>query len=305
MHFLPDVLSGLPAAVRSRFAPTPSGFLHLGNAFSFVLTWLVAQVGRGTIFLRIDDLDTARFRPEYLQDIFFSLEWLGLSYDRGPCSPDDHSRNFSQKWRTAHYRSFLQQLVKNRHAFFCRCSRKEIAENCADSQHPPACRLRKTPFAQGKTALRLLTPAGELTTVPDLATPHTFALYTQMRDFVIMRKDGLPAYQIASLADDLTFGINTIVRGEDLWLSSAAQVFLAAQLGETAFLGSKFLHHSLFYDENGKKYAKSAGSSSLKYLRESGVSPRKVYAQIAKKLNFPKNTGESANTLLKHLQSYF
>ena len=96
--------------IRTRFAPTPSGYLHWGNALSFVITWLMARQHAGTVRLRIDDLDQSRVRPDFIEDIFRSLEWLGLDYDRGPSGPDDFARNESQVHRIDLYRELLAEL---------------------------------------------------------------------------------------------------------------------------------------------------------------------------------------------------
>ncbi|RFP65784.1 hypothetical protein D0N36_07595 [Hymenobacter lapidiphilus] len=115
------------APVVSRLAPTPSGFLHLGNAVNFTLTWLLTRRAGGTLHLRIDDLDRARFRPAYLDNIFRTLAWLGLDYDHGPSGPDEFERHYSQQHRLAEYEAALQAARAAHPALFyaCRCSRTE------------------------------------------------------------------------------------------------------------------------------------------------------------------------------------
>jgi glutamyl-tRNA synthetase len=112
--------------LRTRIAPTPSGFLHAGNAVNFLITHELARAARGTLLLRIDDLDAERARPEYLDDIFRSLEWLGIDWDEGPTGPEDFLRNWSQRSRIERYSELLLGLRKGGHLYACECSRKAV-----------------------------------------------------------------------------------------------------------------------------------------------------------------------------------
>lgn len=287
-----------PENIKTRITPTPSGYLHIGNGFSFVLTWLIARAHQGKILLRIDDLDIARIRTEYLEDIFKTLDWLQLTYDEGPSSPSNFLTNYSQNIRVKDYLHSIKLLQKNENTFYCTCSRKDIKQNSADGQYPETCRNKKRIEPNKPYAIRITTPQDSTTRVADLQGERTFSLYNAMRDFVVLRKDGIPAYQIASLVDDVQFGINTIVRGEDLWLSSAAQVYLAEQLELHDFLTTRFVHHSTIKNEVGEKLSKTEGAISLKYLREHKMSPKKVYQRVANYLGLPKSAGESLQSLV-------
>ena len=114
-----------PESIVSRLAPTPSGYLHLGNAFSFILTWLLVRRLGGKLHLRIDDLDAPRLNQDCLEDIFIQLEWLGLDYDNGPQGPDDHLRRFSQSLRLEEYMSALEEIRESGMLYACSCSRKQ------------------------------------------------------------------------------------------------------------------------------------------------------------------------------------
>lgn len=250
-----------------RLAPTPSGYLHLGNGFSFVLTQRLAAAHGAKLLLRIDDIDADRKRPEYIADIFQTLDWLGISWDIGPQSPDDFEANWSQRLRLTQYHALLAALKDTGKLYACAKSRQAIAAAATDGQYPVAFRADALPLDTPETAWRIHTPAEN-------------PLFQVMRDFVVRRRDGIPAYQIASLADDIDFGVTHIVRGADLLPSTQAQVFLAELLGEKAFLTINFLHHPLKTDDKGIKLSKSEGATSLQHLRSRGESPKMVHDAV-------------------------
>lgn len=252
--------------LRSRLAPTPSGYLHLGNACNFILTWLLVRHRQGVLKLRIDDADSGRSRREYLEDIFRQLEWLGLDWDAGPNGPDDFTGRHSQMQRLERYRRLLTALSAGGQLFYCTCSRRQISQSsAATGLYPGTCCQRRQP-PPAAHAVRIMAP-------PEL----------ELGDFVLWRRDDLPAYQLASLADDLADGSNLIVRGRDLASSSAAQLFLARQLGAEgrSFRQARFLHHPLLRDGLGRKLAKSDQSLSLAAIRQAGATPMVVYRQVA------------------------
>lgn len=256
--------------LRSRIAPTPSGYLHVGNAFNFILTWLMVRRQGGILRLRIDDLDQERVRDEYLEDIFETLEWLGLDWDEGPTSVSSHKEHFSQSLRLPLYEKALQKLEEQGATFACECSRRQIKKASQDGQYPGTCRDKHLPYTKHQSALRIVTPQGKSEHWQDLCLGQVeVELYKEMRDFVLKRKDGWPAYQIASLADDTDHQIQLIVRGEDLLQSTAAQLHLASLLGEpfSAFSDAHFYHHHLLLDQKGQKLSKSAGATSLRSWR--------------------------------------
>lgn len=268
--------------LKTRLAPTPSGFLHQGNGLSFLLTWLSARARGGQVLLRIDDLDKGRRRPEYIQDIFETIDWLRISYDEGPAGPDDFYARWSQHLRLEDYQAALQDLRARNLLYACSCTRSQIRALSADGSYPLTCRHRNLPFDRDRTAWRINVPAGQKISVPDRSGSLTVDLSQAMGDFVVRQKNGLPAYQIASLADDVRFGINYIVRGMDLLDSTAAQLYLADQLGLDSFLQATFYHHELVTDEQGQKLSKSEGATALKSWREAGRSPRELYRQAAR-----------------------
>ena len=246
------------AELLTRIAPTPSGYLHWGNAFSFVLTWLYAQKMSAKILLRIDDLDAARKRPEYVEDIFRSLEWLGLTCDLGPSGPDEFEANYSQRHRHDLYHEQLQWLAREGHVFACPCSRTEILSN-PDKRHSAACRIKGHALTAPGNCWRFVGDT-KLEAWTDLdQTRRAVNLDQEMRDPVLRRKDGLPAYQLASVVDDTHFGVNLVVRGEDLVASTAVQRCISRLLPQATFHEATLLHHVLVSDQDGRKLSKSGG----------------------------------------------
>lgn len=261
--------------IRSRIAPTPSGLLHLGNAVNFILTWLMVRMQGGVLRLRIDDADCFRSRPEYFEDIFRQLDWLGITWDEGPTGPDDFQLRFSQQLRLERYREFLAQLAP--HLYLCGCSRREIRELAENGVYPGLCRGRNVED-DAETAIRVLVPEGSVFLVEGREVP----LCKTMGDFVLWRKENLPAYQLVSLVDDIDDRINLIVRGHDLLASTAAQLFLAGLHGDNLFAETVFVHHPLVQGEDGRKLSKSDNALSLAALREKSSSPAMVFQAVAR-----------------------
>ena len=262
--------------IRSRLAPSPSGLLHLGNAVNFVLTWLMVRKVGGTLRLRIDDADCLRTKPEYLEDIFRQLDWLGITWDEGPTGPDDFRRRFSQQLRLERYREFLAQLGRLGHLYPCSCSRRMVRSLAPDGVYPGFCRKRSAePGA--REAIRVRVPEGSVFRVDG----QEMELCRAMGDFVLWRKEDLPAYQLVSLVDDLDDRITLIVRGQDLLASTAAQLFLAGLHGDNFFAAGVFRHHPLVLGEDGRKLSKSDGALSLAALRERGCSRMEVCQTVA------------------------
>ena len=241
--------------LRTRIAPTPSGLLHAGNAVNFLLTELLARSTGRELLLRIDDLDQERVRPAYVQDIFDQLERLGIHWDLGPRNAEDLGTTWSQRHRLALYHGLLDELRAAGQLFACTCTRTTIA-HCRCAEHGTDLDAPDVTWRLRLTAPCLVTfrtPRGTVST--DLAE--------RMPPPVLRARDGRPAYQLASLADDLHFGIDLVVRGEDLFASTACQVHMARLLGRSDFTEAQFVHHRLLLDAHGAKLSKSAGAAAL------------------------------------------
>ena len=276
---------------RTRIAPTPSGYLHLGNAYSFKLTADLARRTGAKVLLRIDDLDRERVEEEYVQDIFDTLHFLGIPWDEGPRDRADFGQVWSQLHRMALYRQALEELRRQGVLFACACSRTQIARESAGGEYPGTCRDKGLSLDTPDVSWRVRTDMqrgltmrmtnGTFSNGQLAETKWTGALDGRVKDFVVRKKDGFPAYQLTSLVDDLHFGVDLIVRGQDLWSSTLAQLYLAELLpGGTAFAGAVFHHHALFTDAGGDKLSKSAGASSIQFLRREGKTPAEIYGMM-------------------------
>jgi glutamyl/glutaminyl-tRNA synthetase len=228
------------ADVLTRFAPTPSGFLHIGNLVNFALIHRLASKHDARIALRIDDVDAARTRPEYLADIFDALEWLDLSWDLGPTEPAEMS-TWSQLARLDEYRRARDQLLESGHAYACTCTRRDWIDHHG-ARCPRSCADRRIDFEPGVATLRF--------TAEDAPDP------------VIWRREDLPAYHLTSVVDDDLLAVDLIVRGDDLREATQIQRQISAALPESPFRAARVVHHPLVKASDGAKLSKSAGARS-------------------------------------------
>ena len=246
----------------TRLAPTPSGFLHEGNLYNFLYNWLWARANGGQVLLRIDDADATRFRPAHLDDIFYTLDWMGLDWDVGPTGPDDFMRSWSQSTRMGHYHQLLGELREQGLVFACTCSRKQLADAGAALVYPGICQTKGLSLDQPDASWRFIfINEGRVVFEDRLMGKQCIDLQEACGTFVVRRRDGIPAYQVCSLADDLFFGVTHAARGRDLLVSTACQMVLADALNKTEFLHTQFMHHPLLLDEHGQKLSKSAGNA--------------------------------------------
>ncbi len=188
----------------TRIAPTPSGYLHVGNALNMVLTHWLARARGGRLLLRIDDFDTGRARATYLEDVFRTLDWLRIDIDAGPSGPADFHSSWSMSTRIDQFRRARDQLMAGDHdsVFVCRCSRHALDPT---GRCVAGCRERDLALEPGRTALRMSVPAGSARGLPLPAGDH-----------VLWRRDDLPAYQLGSVVADEDLAVTAIVRGVDL-----------------------------------------------------------------------------------------
>ncbi len=252
---------------RTRIAPTPSGFLHPGNALSFCLSYLFARKFSIPLFLRIDDLDAKRLRTEYLDDIFFTLDWLQIQPDEGPGSVQEFQNSFSQSGRLKLYDEALQSLVSQGRTFICDCTRSEIQRRTGSNRYDGYCRSRGLK-AKKEIAVRadIVSDGKENDWSKEIPYP------------ILLKKDGKPAYHLASVVDDENFEVDLIVRGLDLYFSSLFQADLCVVLGYTA-QKTRFVHHPILVDKDGKKLSKSNQSSQWNRTRSE---KKKIFDLISK-----------------------
>ena len=275
-----------PGGYRGRIAPSPTGYLHLGHARTFSLAHARASAAGGTLVLRIEDIDEARCRPEFRAAIFEDLHWFGLDWDEGPDVGGPFAP-YIQSQRGAYYREILDRLRQGGFIYPCRCSRRDILtalgaphEGEEEPNYPGTC--RPAPGTPPPAALdlpglddvhwRFRVPQGEaLTFVDALQGLQSAVAGVDFGDFVVWRRDDVPAYQLAVVADDAAMQITEVVRGADLLLSTFRQLLLYRALGWNP---PAFCHAPLVRDPaTGERLAKRHAALSLRQLRAEGADP--------------------------------
>jgi glutamyl-tRNA synthetase len=270
------------SSVRGRLAPSPTGVLHLGNARTFLLAWLSVRSAGGTLVLRIEDIDGPRLKPGAAELAMEDLRWLGLDWDEGPVF---------QSARLPRYTAAMQRLLSAGLAYPCVCSRKEV-ETAASAPHgldgpryPGTCRGRwrtaeEARHATGKeAALRFRVEPGVVAFDDGFHGSVSCDVAAESGDFVIAKRDGTPAYQLAVVVDDAEMQIDEVLRGDDLLPSTPRQILLYRALGLTP---PKFVHVPLVVGEDGRRLAKRHGDTTLRCFRDAGVTPGRVIAWIAR-----------------------
>jgi glutamyl-tRNA synthetase len=285
---LPDYPEG--ATPRGRYAPSPTGELHLGNLRTALLAWLFARSAGGQFVLRIEDLDRPRVRPGAAEGMLRDLRWLGLDWDEGPDIGGTHAP-YAQSERQALYEQSLRRLQEAGLLYPCYCSRADIASAASAPQgdegprYPGTCRhlgeaqRRQHEANHRRPSLRFRVPDERIVTFDDLL-PGRQRQHVQRAagDFIVLRADGIFAYQLAVVVDDALMRINQVVRGADLLSSTARQILLYEALG---FPIPTFAHVPLMLDAGGQRLAKRAGSAGLEALRAAGASPARVVGELA------------------------
>jgi len=278
-------------AYRGRFAPSPTGPMHLGNARTALLAWLAARAEGGRLVMRVEDLDRPRLRPGMEERILAELRWLGLDWDEGP-DAGGPAGPYRQSQRLPLYQAALARLQEAGVVYPCFCSRAEVAR-AAEAPHGPGedgprypgtCRdlaegERRERSARRSPAWRLRVEAGEVTFDDGLHGPQAFDVAVQVGDFVVARADGVPAYQLAVVVDDAAMGVTDVVRGDDLLPSTARQILLYRALGSAP---PRFAHVPLVVGPDGRRLAKRHGALSLGELRRRGADPRRAVALLAR-----------------------
>lgn len=296
---------------RCRYAPSPSGPLHLGNARTALLCGLHAYLLEGTLILRMEDLDRPRTKPGSVEQIFDDLHWMGLDWDEGP-KEGGPAGPYTQSERDHFYEAALEGLKQRGLLFPCYCSRKDIIEagrapHGAGRTHlyPGTCRdlpLDAPPPAgkEGrKPAWRLRAPDRMILHEDAVLGPRRQNLAEDVGDFVMRRNDDIFGYQLAVVVDDIMMGVTDVMRGADLADSSARQIHLFELLGAPA---PRFWHVPLMRDADGARMAKRNGSASIAEFREGGGTPEALVGQLAASLDLvPEGTHISVKDLADQL----
>lgn len=264
--------------------------MHLGNVYAALMSWLYARRAGGRWILRIEDLDPQRSRPEYAVQLQEDLLRLGLEWDEGGTVGDKaqgKSAPYVQSLRGHLYEQALERLRQAGLVYPCRCTRAEVMATQAPHQsdgrivYPGTCRPAIKPFptdvthAQGN--LRIYVPDMDIRFTDGIAGVQTFNPAKQCGDFVIRRRDGAWAYQLAVVVDDALMGVNQVVRGNDLLLSTAQQIYLYRLLDYPV---PEFFHLPLLTNAQGQRLSKRDGSLSLEYLFAT-LSPQQIIGKVA------------------------
>ena len=264
---------------RGRFAPSPTGELHLGNARTALLAWLWARSEGGQFLMRVEDLDRPRVRAGLAQRQLEELAWLGLDWDQPP---------LYQSQRGALYEEAIEKLRAGGHVYQCFCSRAEIAAASAphageETRYPGTCaRLSRGEQDERRRlrepSLRLRVPAGPVEFADQILGPQRFDPQAEVGDFVLQRADGIHAYQLAVVVDDAASGVTQVLRGADLLSSTARQILLYRLL---ALPVPQFAHAPLVLGPSGERLSKRDRALSLSALKAAGADPRHLIAQLA------------------------
>jgi glutamyl/glutaminyl-tRNA synthetase len=227
-------------------------------------------------------LSTKVVEDEFLEDIFQSIEWMGLDWDSGPTSIDDFKRNWSQHFRTEAYEKQIQILKEKNLLFACECSRKILADAGNTNSYPGTCIEKNISLETEDVSWRIKVGPDKIVSFKDeLCGQQYIPIGNQPGSFVIRRRDKLPGYHISTLTDDILYNVNIIVRGNDLLESTAVQLYLAEILGMKSFSEAKFFHHPLIHANEDVKLSKTLGSLSLKTMIQSGYKKEMLYREFA------------------------
>ncbi len=275
--------------IRGRFAPSPTGEMHLGNAWTALLSWLYIKSQGGEMVLRVEDLDPDRSRCEYTALLLDDMKWLGLDWDEGPACGGPYDP-YCQRGRSELYDRALQRLREGGHLYHCYCTRAElhtvtVAPHTGEREfvYSGICRTlsKEAQEIRSRTrrpALRLAVPEQTIRFRDGLQGEMAQSLRTACGDFVVRRADGVHAYQLAVVVDDGLMNISHVIRGADLLASTPRQLLLyeLLQLEPPAFF-----HVPLLYGNDGHRLSKRHGSFSLVSMRKRGLTPEEIIGYLA------------------------
>ena len=251
----------------TRFPPSPTGYLHIGGARTALFNWLYAKKTKGKFILRIEDTDNVRSTKESTQAIFDSLKWLGIDWDKGP---------YFQTQRYDIYQQYIKKLINNGYAYYCKCTHEQV-----NAMRKKARAHGQKPMYNGKCreknlendkdmVVRFKTPETGTTIVNDAVKGITSFQNKEMDDFIIQRNDNSPTYNLAVVVDDITMGINTIIRGDDHLINTPKQILLYKAFGNNLPL---FAHVPMVLGHDKSRLSKRHGAMSVTEYRDMGYLP--------------------------------
>jgi glutamyl-tRNA synthetase len=279
---------------RGRFAPSPTGDLHVGTLATALVAWASARAAGGCLVLRVEDIDRPRVVAGVEARQLDDLRWLGLDWDEGPDVGGPHAP-YRQSERSGRYEAALAGLAARDLLYYCDCSRAEIAAVASaphageeGPRYPGTCRehgMRERAWKR-PPAIRLRVPEGIVVVEDALQGRVAQDVAAEVGDFVLKRGDGIYAYQLACVVDDLAMGVTEVVRGADLLSSAPRQVLLAELLGGTP---PRFAHVPIVVAADGSRLAKRAAGTTLRERRAVGATPNTIVAAIAGLLGLPRS----------------
>jgi glutamyl-tRNA synthetase len=271
---------------RVRFAPSPTGYLHIGGVRTALFNWLWARKTHGTFVLRIEDTDRERSTNDSVQVILESMKWLGLAWDEGPEVGGPHGP-YTQMERLDLYAEHANALIRANKAYRCFCTREELEaqraalkarDPKATFKYPGTCRNRASepdlPFV-----VRFLSPEGGKLTYVDKVFGEVTTPNAAQQDFVLVRSDGVPLYNFGAVVDDMTMGITLAIRGRDHMVNTPPQIMLYEAFGRRP---PEFAHLPMMLAQNGEKLSKRHGAVSVGDYREQGYAPGAVLNYLAR-----------------------
>ena len=255
-------------SIRTRFAPSPTGYLHIGGARTALFSWLYARKHGGTFILRIEDTDLERSTLESVNAILEGMTWLGLEYEEGP---------FYQTQRFDRYKEIIQQLMDTGHAYPCYCSKEELDElrsrqmaNKEKPRYDGCCRQRTKPREGVSPVIRFRNPdAGEVV-IDDQVKGHVVVSNTELDDLIIARSDGSPTYNLSVVVDDLDMRVTHVIRGDDHLNNTPRQMNILKALGAAV---PHYAHVPMILGADGARLSKRHGAVSVMQYRDEGYLP--------------------------------
>jgi glutamyl-tRNA synthetase len=263
---------------RVRFAPSPTGYLHIGGVRTALFNWLWARKTGGTFVLRIEDTDQERSTPENEAIILRDMRWLGLGWDEGP-DIGGASGPYRQMERLPLYKEFADKLIARGAAYRCWCTKEELdaqrealkaRDPKAQFRYPGTCRDRTPPVPERPWVLRFKAPSSGAVTYNDLVFGEVVTPNATQQDAVLMRSDGVPLYNLGAVVDDITMGMTLVARGRDHMINTPPQILLYEALG---YKPPAFAHLPMMLGADGTKLSKRHGAVAVGEYRDQGIPP--------------------------------
>lgn len=274
------------SGVRVRFAPSPTGYLHIGGVRTALFNWLWARKNKGTFILRVEDTDQARSTPESRQIILDSLRWLGLDWDEGPDVGGPNGPYFQME-RLQLYKEHTERLIRQGKAYRCWCTRDELERARAELKqrdpkatfkYPGTCRARKDEPG-GPHVVRFRVPEQGSVSYVDKVFGAVVTPNAAQQDFVLLRPDGVPLYNCGAVVDDMTMGVTLVARGRDHMVNTPPQILLYEAFGARV---PDFAHLPMMLAPSGEKLSKRHGAVSVSEYRDQGYAPHAVLNYLAR-----------------------